>query len=175
MQMCGEYPQVRVALLKALEILIQGNLCLLSDLRSRARVILVPDLDHQLVKGLLLFTGPDLLIIVIDLSVRPRLFGIVSFESFIEQFMVDLFEWFIKVIDIELGTGRIHISCFELPAVMIDRPLAHLGTDRSLHSSHILPQMAFVTFCESNAKALLTACGHQKMLLRPPEGKEPPL
>ena len=29
-------------------------------------------------------------------------------------------------------------------------------------------QRAFVTFCESNAKALLTACGHQKMLLRSP-------
>ena len=29
------------------------------------------------------------------------------------------------------------------------------------------PAAAFVTFCESNAKALLTACSHQKVLLRP--------
>ena len=51
---------------------------------------------------------------------------------------------------------------FSEKPVMIDRTLTHLGADRSFHiRSHpfhpLRQQRAFVTFCESNAKALLTA------------------
>ena len=113
-------------------------------------------------KRLLLLAGTDLFIIVPDLSVGSCLPGIVPFQGFIKQFMVDLFNWFITVIDIEVGACRIHIGRFELPAVMVDGAFPNLCTDRSFHilSHPIHPlrkQRAFVTFCESNAKALLTA------------------
>ena len=84
-KMRSKHMQVWIPLLKALEILIQGKLGLLSDLRSRARIILVSDLDHQLMKGLLLLAGTDLFIVVLDLSIGAGLFCIVPFQGFIEQ------------------------------------------------------------------------------------------
>ena len=95
MKVRGKYMQVWVAFLKALEILIQGKLGLLSDLRSRACVIFISDLDYQLMKGLLLFAGTDLFIIVFDLPVGSCLPGVIPFQGFIEQLMIYLFDRFI--------------------------------------------------------------------------------
>ena len=151
----GKHMQVWISLLKAFEILIQGKLGLFPDLCSGASILHIPDLDHQLMKGLLLFPGTDLFIIVIDLAVGTCLFGIVPFQVFIEQFMIDRLDRFITVIDIEVSVRRVHIGHLGLLAVMIDRLLTPLGTDRPFHFRlhpfyPLRPQCAFVTFNESN-------------------------
>ena len=107
-KVCGKHMQIWVAFLKALKILIQGNLGLLSDLRSRARIIFVSDLDHQLMKGLLLFAGTDLFILVFDLPVCACLFGIVPFQSFIEQLMIYLFD---RLITLDLTSRKYGQRC----------------------------------------------------------------
>ncbi len=80
---------------------------------------------------------------------------------------------------IEVRPLAVYVFRLELPAVVVDGSLPDHGADRSSHFYHsflsLPPQRAFVTFCESNAKALLTACGHQKVLLRSPSVRLPRL
>ena len=102
MQVSGEDVQVWIALPEALVVFIQRCLGLFPDLGFRTGVVLVSNLQDQLMKGLLLLSGSDLFIIIIDPPVRPCLLGVIPFQGFIEEFVVDLFDRFITVIDIEV-------------------------------------------------------------------------
>jgi hypothetical protein len=70
-----------------------------------------------------------------------------------------------------MTAGRIHIFGSKLSAVMIDGSFPDHCAYRPLYHSYLpfpsympaIPQ-GFVTFAESNVKALLTACGHQKCI-----------
>ena len=57
-------------------------------------------------KGLLLFAGADLFIVIIDPPVRACLLGIVSFQGFIEELVIDLLDRFVTVFYIEVGALR---------------------------------------------------------------------
>ena len=70
-----------------------------------------------------------------------------------------------------MGAFRIGIFCIKLAAVMAYRPFSDFRTYRSFHKlSFLRHQPGSVTLVKSNAKALLTTCGYQKMLLRSPRG-----
>ncbi len=65
------------------------------------------------------------------------------------------------------------VFCVEFPAVVIDRAFPGHSTNRSFDKYLLLCQLVsirakpcFVTFSKSNAKALLTAGGHQKCNLQ---------
>ena len=54
-------------------------------------------------EGLFLLAGTDLFIVIIDPSVRACLLGVVSFQGFIEEFVVNLLDWFVTA---RLANGR---------------------------------------------------------------------
>lgn len=120
MKVGGEDIQIGVPLPEALEVFIQGNLGLFADLRFGSRIIPVADLNDQLMKRLLLFAGADLFIVILDPSVRACLLGVVPFQGFIEQFVIDLLDRLVTVFYIEVGAVRVHICCLEFSAVVID-------------------------------------------------------
>ena len=68
-----------------------------------------------------------------------------------------------------MGAFRVGVLGVELPAVVVHRALPHHRTNRpfQINTPFAAPAAAFVTFCESNAKALLTACRPSKAHLRP--------
>lgn len=72
------------------------------------------------------------------------------------------------------GTDTVNIFSFELAAVMIYRAFTDHCAYRSLHfiTSNLqnFTVLGSVTLVKSNAKALLTAFCHQKLLLRSPRG-----
>jgi hypothetical protein len=88
--------------------------------------------------------------------------------------VIDFFDIFIAVVDIEMCSVIVNIFRFELAAVMIDRAFTDHCTYRSLHfiTSNLqnFTVLGSVTLVKSNAKALLTAFCHQKLLLRSPRG-----
>ena len=170
MQVGGEYIQVGVPCLEAPEVFVQHGLGLRTGLCFRAGILPVADLQDQLMEGLLLLAGTDLIIVIVDPPIGAGLPGIVPFQGFIEQFVIDLPDRFVAIIHVEVGTIPIHILRLELAAVVVDGALAHHGADGSFHfkspsSLRCVSSGAFVTFCESNAKALLTA-GVQKCNLQ---------
>ena len=59
--------------------------------------------------------------------------GIVSFQCFIKQFVINCLYIFIAVVDIEMSTSSVYIFCSELSAIVIDRAFTDHCTYRSLH------------------------------------------
>ena len=84
-------------------------------------------------EGLFLLAGTDLFIVIIDPSVRACLLGIVPFQGFIEELVIDLFDRFIAVIDIEIGAFAVYVLSLEFPAVVVDGAFPDHGADRSFH------------------------------------------
>ena len=84
-------------------------------------------------EGLFLLAGTDLFIVILDLSVRACLLGVIPFQGFIEQFVIDLLDWLITVFYIEVGALWVHVCRLEFSAVVIDRAFPDLGADRSFH------------------------------------------
>ena len=77
-------------------------------------------------------------------------------------------------VDIEMCSAAVYIFSFELATVMIYRAFTDHCAYRSLHfiTSNLqnFTVLGSVTLVKSNAKALLTAFCHQKLLLRSPRG-----
>ena len=67
-----------------------------------------------------LLAGTDFLIVIFYFSVLSRLLLVVPFESFIKEFMVDLFDVFIAIIYIQVGTLTVHILRPKLAAIVIN-------------------------------------------------------
>ena len=65
-EMGGEDVQIGIAFLKAPEVFVQHGLGLQTDLRFRAGILPVADLQDQFVEGLLLLAGPNLVIVIVD-------------------------------------------------------------------------------------------------------------
>ena len=84
-------------------------------------------------EGLFLLAGTDLFIVIIDPSVRACLLGVVSFQGFIEEFVVNLLDWFVTVFYIEVGALRVHVCRLEFSTVVIDGAFPDLSADRSFH------------------------------------------
>ena len=68
-----------------------------------------------------------------------------------------------------MGAFWVGVLGVERPAVVVHRTLSHHCANRpfQINTPFAAPAAAFVTFCESNAKALLTACRPSKAHLRP--------
>ena len=68
--------------------------------------------------------------------------------------MIDSLDVLITIINISVGALTVNIRSLKLSAVMVDRTLTHHRTNRPLNKNPPFSSFAFVTFCESNAKAL---------------------
>ena len=121
----------------------------------------------------------DFFIVVFYSAVGSCLFIVLLFKCFVKQFVIDFFDVFIAVVDIEMCSAAVNIFSFELAAVMIYRAFTDHCAYRSFHKiSHpflIRRSRGSVTLAKSNAKALLTGepiknatC---KQVLRSPRGR----
>ena len=108
-----------------------------------------------------LLAGTDFPIIIINPAVTSSLLLIVPGECFIKQFVIYVLNIFVAVFHVQTASFRVSILCMKFSAVMVDRAFSCHKADSSLQSISFLPFRAisagFVTFAESNAKALLTA------------------
>ena len=133
MEMRREHPEVWIALLKALIILVQYGSCQLRIFAGGAHIFFVPDLQNDLVEGLLLIAGANLLVVVRNTPVTSGLLFVVAFQSFIEKLVVYRLDALVAVVNIPVGAASVYILCPKFAAVVVDRAFAHLGADRSLH------------------------------------------
>lgn len=129
--MSGEDIQIRVSFPESPVVFIQSLFCLFSDLRSGSRIIPVADLYYKLMKGLLLLAGSYLLVVIINTPVGTCLLGVIPFQSFIKQLVIDLLDWLVTVFYIEVGTLRVNIRCLEFAAVMVYGAFPDLCADCS--------------------------------------------
>ena len=118
---------------------------------------------------LFLLAGTYLLIVVLNLAVCPGLLVVVPLEGLVKQLMENCLDIFVAVSYIQVGAFRVGVLGVERPAVVFHRTLPHHCADCpfQIKSSFRREAAAFVTFCESNAKALLTALRLSKAHLRP--------
>ena len=87
-QMCREYMKIRIPALEVCHEIRKNLLCQLPLLTSHIHIILITYLENHFMEQLFLLPLPDFLIIVINLSVTPFLLRIVSYLSFVKQFMI---------------------------------------------------------------------------------------
>ena len=97
-------------------------------------IVLIADLQNNLMECLFLLAGTNLLIIIFDFSVCSGLLGIVSCKSFVKQFVVNSFDVFLTIGDIQVRTLRVSVLCVKLSGVVIYRAASNPCTDRSFHS-----------------------------------------
>lgn len=152
MEMCREYPEVRVSLLKSSIIFIQHSSCQLRILAGGAHIFFVPDLQNDLVEWLFLIAGTNLLIVVWNTPVCTGLLLVVAFQSLIEKLVVYRLDAFIAIINVQVRAASVYIFSFEFATVVIDRTFTDLGTDRSLHKISLpftlRPQPGFCYSCQ---------------------------
>ena len=152
MQVCREYPEVGIALLKASIVFIQHSSCQLRILAGGAHIFFISDLQDDFVEGLLLIAGTDFFIVVWNAPVCTGLFLIVAFQSFIKKLVVYGLDALVAIVDVQVSTASIHILRPKFAAVMIDRAFADLGTDRCLHKISLplsfRPQPEFCYSCQ---------------------------
>ena len=100
MEMCREHPEVWIALLKASIVFIQYSSCQLRILAGGAHILLVSNLQDDLVKGLLLIAGANLLVVVRNATVTSGLLLVVPFQSFIEKLVVHGLDSLVAIINV---------------------------------------------------------------------------
>ena len=152
MEMRREHPEVWIAPLKALIVFIQHGSCQLCILAGGTRILLVPDLQDNLVKGFLLIAGADFLIVIRYAPVCTGLLLVVAFQGFIKKLVVHGLDALIAVVNIPVGAASVNVFCPELTGIVVDRAFANLGTDRSLHKISLpftlRPQPGFCYSCQ---------------------------
>ena len=157
-QMSGEHTQCVVSRLEAVDIHFQtlpGEVC---RFRADTGIILVPDLQHNLVKGLLLLGGTDFRVIVRYTAVTACLFCIVALLRCVKQFMVHRSDIFLTEFHVQMAAGRVYIGGVKRTAVMIEGAFPNHSADRPFQNLSFLRRKpaGSVTLAKSNAKALLT-------------------
>ena len=139
------------------------------------RLINIPVIrqDFVFIEGFFLLAGTDFFIIISNLPIIARLFGIVAFQSIVKELVVYFFYRLVAVVDIQVGPALIDIVCGVFPAIMTGRSSTDSSADSFTHNCNSpffdeaggeSEVISLCYFCESNAKALLTTCGRQKML-----------
>ena len=113
---------------------------------------------------LFLLACPQVLIVVVDTAVLALLLGVVAVHRLVKQFVVHLLNRFIPVHNIQAAALRVYVFSGETSPVMVEGA----GTPHCGNSSFSIARpfsvevtgaghgIGFVTFVESNAKALLT-------------------
>lgn len=100
MEVRREHPQIGIPCLKALIIFVQylpRQFCVFA---GSAHVLLVSDLQDDLVKGLLLIAGANLLVVVRNATVTSGLLLVVPFQSFIEKLVVHGLDSLVAIINV---------------------------------------------------------------------------
>ena len=152
MEVCREYPEVWIALLKALIIFVQylpRQFCVFA---GSAHILLVSDLQDDLVERLLLISRANLLIVVRNAPVCTGLLLVVPFQSLIKKLVVYRLNAFIAIINVQVRAAPVYIFRFEFAAVVIDRAFTNLGTDCPFHKTSLpftlRPQPGFCYSCQ---------------------------
>lgn len=83
-----EHPDVRIALLEALDKIGQGFCCECSFGCAAVGVLGIADLEDKLIEGLLLLAAIDVLVVIFNAAVFAFLLGVVFRERLVKQFMV---------------------------------------------------------------------------------------
>ena len=119
--MCGEYPELRIALLKSGVVFFECFFRLSADLGIRAGVLPVADLDDNFVKRLLLLSVDDMLVVIRDNAVAPFLLFVIPCKRIVKQLVIDCLDLFVAEIRVQMCTFRVGILCGEFPAVVVCR------------------------------------------------------
>ena len=152
MEMRRKHPEIGIALLKSLIILVQYLPCQFRILARGTHILFVSNLQDDLVKGLLLIARADFFIVVWNTPVCTGLLLVVAFQGFIEKLMVHGLDALIAVVDVQMGAASIHILRPKFAAVVVDGAFTHFGTDRSFHKISLpftlRPQPGFCHSCQ---------------------------
>ena len=133
MEVRRKHPEIGIALLKSLIILVQYLPCQFRILARGAHIVLISDLQDDLVERLLLIARADFLVVVWNTPVCTGLLLVVPFQRLIEKLVVHGLDTLVAVVDVQVCAASVHILCLKFAAVMVDRAFTDLGTDRSLH------------------------------------------
>ena len=120
-----KHPEIGVALLKRFHVLVQHRRRKPPLVTIGAHIVLVAHLQDDFMERLFLLAGSDFLIVVFNLAVCPGLFGVVSLQSLVKEFMVHRLDILMAVCYIQVGTLWIGILGVKLPAVVINRASPH--------------------------------------------------
>ena len=141
---CVEHPQLRISFLKTLHEIGQSLCCYYRLCRSTAGVLVIADLKNDLVKRLLLLAVTDMLVVIFDTAVFPRLPRIVLDESLIKKFVIDLFNIVLYQHNIVRRSCRIDILCDELSVIVTDTAFPDTSADSSLYVITLLPNVSAI-------------------------------
>lgn len=157
-QMSRKHTQCVVSCLKAMDIRFQTLPGKFRHFRADAGIVLVSDLQHNLVKGLLLPRGRDFFIIICNTAVTACLPCIVTLLCCVKQFMVHRSDIFLAKFHVQMAAGRVYIGSIKLTAVMIEGAFPNHSADCPFQNFSFLRRKpaSSVTLVKSNAKALLT-------------------
>ena len=155
-----EHSEMWITLLKTFCILFQSFGCSFGNIRAAGSIVLIANLKYDLVKFLFLSAVPDMVVIIFNNPVLSFLLGIVFYESFIKQLMIYCFYILTDDCNVVGNSTLVNIFCNKSAVVMIKVALTDNTADTSFFDKQFsfLNKLAFafVTFCESNAKTLLT-------------------
>ena len=115
----GEHPELGIALLKALHVLVQNRCRQLPLLAVGAHIVSIAHLQNDFVERLFLLARADFLIVILNPSVGPGLFSVVALQSLVKEFMVHRLDILLAVGDIQMGAFRIGVLGVEFSAVMV--------------------------------------------------------
>ena len=84
---------------------------------------------------LFLLAGADLFIIVGDHPILSFLLCVIFCQRIIEHFVIHFLDWFVAIINVEVGTLAVHVLRREAAAVVCHGAFTHHCANRSLHLS----------------------------------------
>ena len=117
--MGGEHTQIRIAFLKSANIIIKCLFCKFGCLLIDSKIVFIADLNYYFMKWFFLFTVANFFIIVFYFSVIASLFGVITLNSFIKQFVINIFYIVIYILFVQVRPFGICIRGIKYPAVML--------------------------------------------------------
>lgn len=117
--MGGEHTQIRIAFLKSANIIIKCLFCKSGSLLTNSKIVFIANLNYYFMKWFFLFTVANFFIIVFYFSVIASLLGVITLNSFVKQFMINIFYIVIYILFVQVRPFGICIRGIKYPAVML--------------------------------------------------------
>ena len=97
---------------------------------------------------LFLLAGADLFIVVGDHPILSFLLCVVFRQRIIEHFVIHFLDWFVAIINVEVGTLAVHVLRREAAAVVCHGAFTHHSADSSFQvsTSDLINSIVLIAF-----------------------------
>ena len=137
-QICSEYSEVWISLLKSSHILVKHFCDFCTKLALSIGIVAITYLKNQFVKKFLLFSRAYFLVIIAYFSVRARLFCIVLFECFSKQLFIHGFYIFATITAVKMASFTIGVLSVKFTAIVSNRAFSYFCAYRSFYTRTFL-------------------------------------